>query len=131
MLENPEMFSLPTLMFVISSVLLVLAIWTLLLARKNRSSQSRQLENLRQDFRALTSAARTVGQRVLEIERRQRNLAERQDQLDLYESANQPYEQAIRLTQRGANPQELVEVCGLSQGEAELVNLLHRLDKAS
>ena len=61
----------------------------------------------------------------------QRNLAQRQDQVDLYDAANQPYEQAIRLAQRGMEKDELVEVCGLSEGEADLINMLHRLDKVS
>lgn len=93
--------------------------------------QDEVIASLRQDLRALTSAAVGVGGRVLDVERRQRRLAERQDQLDLYDSANQPYEQAIRLVHKGADVDELVDICGLNRGEAELIRMLHRLDKSA
>ena len=93
--------------------------------------QSRETVTLYRDLRALTAAAVGVGERVLELERRQRNLAERQDSVDIYDSANQPYEQAIRMVQRGSKVSELVDICGLSQGEAELISMLHRMKKAS
>ncbi len=105
-----------------------------LVLRRQRQQLRRQdalIAALRQDLRALTTAAVGVGERVLETEQRQRRLAERQDQLDLYDAANQPYEQAIRLVQKGADVEELVEICGLNRGEAELIRMLHRLDKSA
>ncbi len=111
------------------TVLCLVAAAAWLSARRQSRLQRAQMEHLRADFRALVSAAKGVGQRVLEVERRQRHLAQRQEQLDLYESANQPYEQAIRLARRGMPAHELMDVCGISQGEAELINLLHRLDE--
>lgn len=94
------------------------------------NSAHRQLEVMRNDIRALTTAAMGVGGRVLELERRQRRLAERQEQLDIYESANQPYEHAIQMARHGSGVEELVEVCGVSKNEAELITMMHRLDKA-
>lgn len=101
--------------------------------RKSRRQwliQYRESVTLYRDLRALTAAAVGVGERVLELERRQRHLAERQDSVDIYDAANQPYEQAIRMVQRGAKVSELVDICGLSQGEAELISMLHRMKKA-
>ncbi len=129
MLETGSFFSIATLMLVISSIMLAVSIYVLFTARRDSIAQRRQMTLLRQDFRAITAAAKSVGQRVLVIERRQRSLAQRQDQADLYDAANQPYEQAIRLAQRGMDKNELLEVCGLSEGEADLINMLHKLDK--
>jgi len=78
----------------------------------------------------LTTAAVSVGERLLEVERRQRRLAERQEQVDIYDSANQPYEHAIRMVEKGASVEQLVDVCGLSTNEAELLHMMHRFDKA-
>ena len=89
--------------------------------------------SLKRDMRALTKAAVSVGERVLEVERRQKHMAENTSsgQVDIYTSANQPYEQAIRMAQSGARQDELVKVCGLSSNEAELITMLHRFDKTA
>ena len=125
------LFTISILMLAISSILLLVSVYSLVWVRRQGRVQRHQLDNLRNDFRAITAAAKGVGKRVLQMERRQRNLAQRQDQVVLYDAANQPYEQAIRLAQRGMEKDELVEVCGLSEGEADLINMLHRLDKVS
>ncbi len=126
-----EVLNHPLLLPAASGLMLLFAGWFFLLAMRYRRLQARQIAHLHRDFRALTAAARGVGQRVLEIERRQRNLAERQDQLDLYDAANQSYDQAISLVHRGMGVTELVKNCGLSEGEAELIYLLHRLDRTA
>jgi hypothetical protein len=38
------------------------------------------------------------------------------------------YSQAIKLVQKGASVEELMEVCGLARGEAELIAMMHRLE---
>ncbi len=121
---------------VVTSVVLLLVTLVVLSAvvrrmRRRLLHQDERISALRQDLRALTTAAVGVGERVLGAERRQRRLAERQDQLDLYDAANQPYEQAIRLVHKGAGVDELVDICGLNLGEAELIRMLHRLDKSA
>jgi len=113
--------------------------------RKQQEHQSISMQSLQRDLRALTNAAVGVGGRVLEIERQQRKrpvivttAEEQQSQtysaapIEYYNSSsNQPYEQAIRMAQTGASVDDIVNVCGLSQSEAELVSMMHRLDKAS
>lgn len=93
--------------------------------------QKQQHNELRKQMRALTSAALGMGERVQEMERRQKNLAEQQEQVNIYESANQPYEQAIRMAEHGASIEELVDNCGVSENEAHLIELMSRFDKAS
>lgn len=127
-----ELMVQPALLAVLAGAVLtslaVLLVWR---ARRQQRVLQQRSDTLRRDLSALTAAAVSVGQRVLELERRQRRLAERQDQLDVFESANQPYEQAIRMVHKGAGIEELVEICGLSRGEAELIAMLHRLDRSA
>lgn len=118
------------------SVLLAIAVGLLLLnllllwrPRRDQADE-RTLRALQQDLRALTTAAVGMGERLTQLERRQRNLAERQDQMDIYETGNQPYDHAIQMAQQGARPEDLVKACGLSVSEAELITIMHRLDKA-
>ena len=109
----------------------LLAVRTLHRAQRQVVQQRQQILSLQRDLKAITAAGVGMGQRVVELERRQRRLAERQETTDPFDAANQPYEQAIRMAQTGAKPKELVDICGLSQSEADLISLMHRLDKAS
>ncbi len=116
----------------ISSVsLLLLALFALYRQQRKNRSTTDLLQRTQNDLRALINASVGMGERMLEMERRQRRLAERQEQLDIYDAANQPYEQAIRMAQNGSEIEELVDICGLSKTEAELIKIMHRFDKAS
>jgi len=129
--------------WVMTSVIVVLVI-SLISFRRQRKFQENQLltmQSLQRDLRALANAAVGVGGRVLEIERNQRKrpkivTAKEQTPIntapvELYTTSNQPYEQAIQMVQAGATVDDIVNVCGLSRSEADLVSMMHRLDKAS
>lgn len=126
-------------------VVLVMSLSSFRRQRKLQQQQSLSMQSLQRDLRALANAAVGVGGRVLEIERNQRKrptIVTSQEQpntqpdvttapVEFYSSANQPYEQAIRMAQTGASVEDIVNVCGLSKSEADLVCMMHRLDKAS
>ena len=137
------------------SLVAVVLVMTLVSLNSNRKQQKKlelSMQLLQKDLRALANAAVGVGGRVLEIERQQRinstelNSAQLRPKLvpqnqhhistttapvEFYNTSNQPYEQAIRMAQTGANASDIVNVCGLSKSEAELVSMMHRLDKVS
>ena len=131
MLSQYNQLGFSNLLLMLSTAFMIMSMLLLRRATAARKINTSQLAAIQNDVRALTTAAVSMGERVLEIERRQRRLAERQDQLDIYESANQPYEQAIRMAQSGTTIDELVNMCGLSRNEAELIHMMHRFDKAS
>jgi len=122
-------------------VVLVVSLYSFKRQRKQQELQSLSMQSLQRDLRALANAAVGVGGRVLEIERNQRKrpvIVETHEQpvsspatVEFYNSSSQPYEQAIRMAQTGATVNDIVNVCGLSNSEAELVSMMHRLDKAS
>ncbi len=114
-----------------SAGLLFLALTVLHHQHRQNLLSKALLQRTQNDLRALINASVGMGERMLEVERRQRRLAERQEQLDIYDAANQPYEQAIRMAQNGSKMEELVDICGLSKTEAELIRIMHRFDKAS
>jgi hypothetical protein len=105
--------------------LLVVALYARRL-RREVVRQERLLRTLERDMQAVWVGARGVGDAVGQLEERLRRLTERQDQLALREPGQQVYHQAIRLARRGAGVDELVATCGLAQGEAELIHVLHR-----
>ena len=119
----------------LSILAICISMATLFLLRKQHLTQIRQAETialLQRDLRALANAAVGVGERVLNVERQSRDVNQHPtDKVHSYDFVSQPYEQAITMAQHGASVSDLVKVCGLSPSEAELVCMMHRLDKAS
>ena len=130
----------------LSGIVLITTFLSLRGHKKRQSKQEIIVEQLQRDLRALANAAVGVGERVMRVERQQRHqssshdsntpvaeatTSSRQAPVEYYNPSSQPYEQAIRMTQNGATVEDIVNVCGLSKSEAELVHMMHRLDKAS
>ena len=126
-----------------AGVLLLLGVLlaVLLRLRRRRLDQlTHDLRMARNDLHALCSTSVEVGRRILEIERRLREQTTRIDglhaRLDGLESDERSapmagsggggYEQAIRLVHRGVDPGDLRDACELTQGEADLISMLHR-----
>jgi len=118
---------------VLTLLALGLAVVAITLAVKFRQvlRQSRQrLEALQSDMRALVSAAIGVGERVHRIEKSLKEVSHRQEQIDQTDPGAQAYQQAIKMAQKGASAEELIEICGLTRGEADLIAMLHRMERS-
>lgn len=101
------------------------------------AEQGRRLETMQNDLRALCNAAVQVGERVNSLEQgmkqlqqRQQELGIRQDQMVHAEPEERTYDQAIKLAQKGTPLEEIMDICNLSRGEAELITMMHRLDRS-
>ncbi len=123
-------------------LLLVLFAWavivSVLLFRVHSQTKLQQglLATTQNDLRALCNAAVNVGERVNRLEldqqklgRRQDELGHRQAQIGSGDSGDQSFEHALKLAKKGAGTDELMDVCGLSQGEAELLAMMQRFSQ--
>ena len=134
--ELSRYIELVPLLFWASSVVLFIALWINLRSHAKVEGLKSALKQSRNDLKALTASSLGIGRRLQEIERRQRRLNEKpattnRQPVDIYEPANQPYDHAIHLAQQGKEVQEIISICGVSQNEAELIKMMHRLDQAS
>jgi len=121
--------TLPVILQFMSLLLLVALLTYLIKSRKQRLKDYHDISELRRDLRALTTAALGVGERVLKVERLQNNEIPSNRKVTTFSHNNETsYEHAIHLVQKGADVNDLINSCGLSQGEADLVNLLHRIN---
>lgn len=123
----------PVLIWVCALVLLVAI---LINSRSQRyvKGLKKELQQTRRDIRALTTSSLGVGGRIKKLEQHQRQLAEKQeefDHLDHTEQGTQPYDHAIHLARQGAEADEIIDLCGVSRNEAELIQMMHRYEKAS
>jgi len=126
----------------LSVTVLLISLWISHRSHRQFDSLKKELKQARNDLKALTTTSLGIGGRLLEIERRQKRIIEKQKNtaqymvtpkpvVDIYESANQPYDHAIHLAQQGKEVDEIVSICGVSQNEAELIKMMHRLEQAS
>lgn len=122
----------PILIWVCALVLLVAVLINLRSQRQVRNLKKELLQT-RSDIRALTTSSLGVGGRLKKLEQHQRQLAVKQDEFEHehVEQAGQPYEHAIHLARQGADVNEIVDMCGVSRNEAELIQMMHRFEKAS
>ncbi len=99
--------------------------------RQSKRAQAEVVKSIQRDLRALCSAAVTLGDRVNRLEQQVRALASYQEELGMRQdrmaqSRGPSYEQAIKMVHKGASVEDLVELCGLARGEAELITMMHR-----
>lgn len=113
----PLLLSVAVAMLIISTIRL----------RKQTHSQHRQINLLSEELNALLSCSRGISERLHSHQHQFRNIAERQDKLEVTESGNSGYKQAIALFNRGASEDEMLSTCDLSRGE---INLITHLQKA-
>ncbi len=116
---------------VLLAVVVVVAVW---LQGRAGARHAAEMGALQSDLRAMCNAAVAMGERVNGMERRlrqlmqrQNELGQRQEQMEREEPEGQSYDQAVKLAQKGASVDDLVHVCGLTRGEAEMVAMMHRL----
>ena len=129
---------IPVLVVAVWGLAIVLAVSMMMLfmqLRRNRAEQGQSIATMQKDLRALCNAAVQVGERLNRFEQelngvkaRQQELGSRQDKLDLAEPEARTFDQAVKMVRKGASVDELVEICGLSRGEAELIAMMHRMD---
>lgn len=90
-----------------------------------KESNDSQIKLLRQELTAFNSAAMGIGQRLILAEKKLYGTIEKQQELAENSGDFMHYSQAVDMAEKGADAQQLVDRCGLSENEANLVTLLH------
>ncbi len=121
---------------VLFAALLMMLCWQLLASRRARRRHERlqerhdeaveRIQRLEQELSALCNASVGAGEHLLRMEQQMQRLIERQNGLEMRSAGDRPYSQATQLVTRGAGVEELVESCGLTRGEAELLIMMQR-----
>jgi hypothetical protein len=95
------------------------------LAHSLRLAQDR-VKQMEQELGALCSASVGAGDHLMRLEQQVRRINERQNVLEMRSVGDRPYAQASELVHKGADIEELMEACGLTRGEAELLVMMQR-----
>ena len=111
------------------SALLVslLAIYALVIKRSitlSERSTSDLVDNLSEEVQAMSKSSIVVGRKVLELERHVLLLESKIEEMQKNDPAKVSYSEASRLVELGAGIEDLMNTCGISRPEAELVRAL-------
>jgi hypothetical protein len=126
-----------TLLFVLLLVALsaVLAVQYHVLVRLRRNEAELRddlrlvrdrVHQVEQELAALCSASVGAGDHLMRLQQQVRHIGERQNVMEMRSVGERSYAQASELVHRGADTRELMESCGLTRGEAELLVMMQR-----
>lgn len=82
--------------------------------------------SLRGALSALHAQVQQAEEEREQLQRQLRRLTEQQERMTLQAPEEGAYNHAMRMLQQGAGREELMEHCGLSRGEADLLLAMHR-----
>ncbi len=91
-----------------------------------REQISEELSAVLREFQAFKSSSIGIGKKVMGLEIELADTVEKQQDLEFQDPNSLPYNQASRLIQMGADADDIVNSCGLSNAEAELLMLVNR-----
>ena len=95
-------------------------------AKVSEQRLSKRIDVLESELSAMMDGAFGVANHLQKVETNLKDTVQRQEQLQQRDMGNLPYNEAVRLASKGAGVDELVEHCGLTRSEAELVEMLHK-----
>ena len=94
--------------------------------KKQKRSQQLNNRRLQEDMRAMSKSAIGMGQKIMDTERRLNEVLKKQFSILNSQPEHPSYDQASHLIAMGATEDDLVNTCGFSHGEAELLLSLKR-----
>lgn len=95
-------------------------------SEKARQKVTEELATVLSEFQAFKSSSIGIGKKLMGIEKELADAVEKQQDFEFQDPNSLPYTQASRLIQMGADAEDLVNSCGLSKAEAELLMLVNR-----
>lgn len=96
-------------------------------AAANGAADPEGISSVRQDLKGITLSLAAVSERLAKLEILIGQFRENMDQEGLpnRDSDQKTFKIATKLALQGADVEEIVELCGLARGEAELIRMLH------
>jgi len=121
------------ILFTIAFIGIAMLFITILIVKRSKKQTieyDRKLRLLAGELTQLRKSLVDPVNRLYDAEHRSRRFTERLEQLELREKSNRQYGQAAKLVHNGSSIEEIMELCGLNRGEAELIKVMNELDTA-
>ncbi len=128
------MLEWPGIVFLIVLTALLIMVFVVTQKQQKRvlqqlQQQRSECEQLQSQFKLLVSGAQGMGERIHSVEHALSTSSKKAaTQNNRAASGDVSVRQAIELARKGATVDELVDICGLSRGEAELMSTIHNVE---
>lgn len=131
-MDDKYLYSLAIFALIVSDILLVClgALFYRVRSRAPSAGESEQMltfTKMHDEITAMSGSLAALDDRLVRIDRHIGRLSEQNEQqrVATKDSGRKTFEVATKLALRGAEVDELVSLCGLTRGEAELVRMVH------
>lgn len=127
---NALVLLIATILFVAS---LSLWVWTRqrLQAFQQYLEQQQASEFVMDNITAINAGSIGMGGRFLKLEKNLQQMTSKIEELESQIRSQSPYDQAIRMVRKGSSADEVMELCGISLNEAQLLVMMHNSNKAA
>lgn len=105
----------------------LLAVYALVINRSIRHSEGKLqdlVDSLSEEVQGMSKVSIAVGKRVIDLEKQVVTLESKIEEIQKNDPAKVSYSEAARLVELGAGIEDLMNACGISRPEAELVRAL-------
>ena len=126
-LSRSFLMSLELVPLISAFLVSLLAVYALVIKRSITSSErslSDLVDNMAEEVQGMSKSAIGVGRKVLELEKHISVLEAKIEEMQKNDPAKVSYSEAARLVELGAGIEDLMNTCGISRPEAELVRAL-------
>jgi len=101
--------------------------WQLFQLKETLQQREKSSHRMNQDLSGLILCMRGISNRFEQQQKLIRSVTVRQNDLSALGTNDSHYEQATLLIDKGATVEELIQTCGLSKGEAELMSRINAI----
>ncbi len=101
--------------------------WQIMQLKETLQKWGKSSHRMNQDLAGLILCMRGIGSRFEKQQKLIRSVTIRQNDISASGTNDSHYEQAVLLMDKGATVEELIETCGLSKGEAELMSRINNI----
>lgn len=102
--------------------------WQVLQLKETLQESEKSNHLMQQDLHGLVLCMRGVSERFEKQQKQLRSVTIRQNDSSAKSTNDSHYEQAVMLMDKGATVEELIHTCGISEGEAELMNRISEIE---
>jgi len=121
------LFSIELVSLISSVLVCLLAIYAIVIKRSVNTSEqvlTDLVDDLGKDLQGISHGSMGVGRKVLQLEKQIEQLEIKIEEMQKNDPSKVSYSEAARLVELGAGVDDLMNSCGISRPEAELVSAL-------
>ena len=125
------------LVLLVCSILFIASLSILVWVRKHIRALEQEIESkqssshVSDQISAINLGSIGMGERFLKLEKELQAVSSRLDEVHSQVQASTPYAHAINLARKGSTSEDIMELCHISQNEAELLLMMHKKNQAA